>query len=93
MAQQSNQILVIAASIGGEQVDANSTMEFTFIVSGARAGDVVGVNALSFDVLAPMNIVGCRVVEPGIIGITFANVTGSDIALGIQPCQFVCISP
>ena len=58
-------------------VAANTIAEQQFAVSGVRAGDVLQVNKPTSQ--AGLDIVGCRVVSSGTVGITFANVTAAVI--------------
>src|SRR5205823_6146927 len=58
-------------------VAANTTAEQQFAVSGIKAGEAVVVNKPTAQ--AGLDIVGYRVVQDGVLGITFGNATATPI--------------
>lgn len=67
------------AALSPAIVNANTTAEQTFTVTGAAVGDVVVVNKPTAQ--AGLGIVGARVTATDTVGITFSNNTG----VGITP--------
>lgn len=67
----------ISAVLSPAAVAANTTVEQQFNVTGLPAGYLVQVSKPT--VQAGLDIVGCRVVSSGVLGITFCNVTASPI--------------
>lgn len=67
----------ISAVLTPTAAPANSTLEQQFAVAGVRAGELLQVSKPTSQ--AGLDVVGCRVVATGTIGITFANVTAAPI--------------
>lgn len=67
----------LTATLSPAAVAANTTVEQQFNVTGLPAGYLVQVSKPT--VQAGLDIVGCRVVSSGVLGITFCNVTASPI--------------
>lgn len=65
------------AALSPAVVAPNTVAEQQFAVAGMRAGDLVQVNKPTTQ--AGLDVVGCRVVSSGTLGITFANVTAAAI--------------
>lgn len=68
---------VCTLSINVASVDANTTAEQIFTLTGVKPGDYVGVNKPSCD--AGLGIGGVRVSAADTIAITYINATGSAI--------------
>lgn len=69
----------MAAVLSPAAVAPNTTVEQQFAVSGLRAGTTTLVQVSKPTSQAGLDIVGCRAVSAGILGITFANVTAATI--------------
>lgn len=67
----------ISVTLSPTAVAANTTIEQQFAVTGLAAGSLVQVVKPTSQ--AGLDIVGCRVVSNGVLGITFVNVTASPI--------------
>lgn len=65
------------ATLTPAAVAANTIAEQQFAVAGIRPGEMVQVNKPASQ--AGLDVVGCRAVASGVLGITFANVTAATI--------------
>lgn len=77
----------ISATLSPAAVAANTTVEQQFTITPATSGASLGAGLPTGTLVqvskptsqAGLDIVGCRVVSDNVLGITFANVTGSPI--------------
>lgn len=82
---------VCTLSINVASVDANTTAEQTFTLTGVKPGDYVGVNKPSCD--AGLGIVGIRVSAVDTVAITFVNATGTPINPAPETYTFWVMRP
>lgn len=67
----------MTGTLSPSAVPPNTTAEYQVAMSGIRAGNLVQVNKPTSQ--AGLDVVGCRVVSSGTLGITFSNDTASTI--------------